>query len=131
MFEKLISKSGGDLFKHLSVPLLQERKSYLEYLEQKGATRMTLRFYAMAMFYFVLISGIKSKRMVSEAEVQKVVDVYMSWRPDVKHHETKRSSFHNRIRRWLLHFDMLEVVKEDFYGKSQIDSFCGYLLNVN
>ena len=130
MFETFISNLKGDLFIHLSAPLLQERRSYLEYLHGKGARVQTLQYYAMAMLRFVQISGIQSKRIVSEVEVEKVVDIYMSWNPTVKYSHEKRIAFSNRIKRWLSHNGMMEVPLNNYYGKQFVDAYCNFLSNV-
>lgn len=129
MFETFIGNFRGDLLKHLSAPLLSERRSYLEHLHKNGATVSTLRSYAMAMLHFVRISGIQCKRNVSESEVNEVVDTYMSWK-DTKYQERKRSVFRYRIRLWLKYAGMLYTPQEGYYGKEYVESYCSYLLEV-
>lgn len=130
MFEIFITNYRGDLTKHLSAPLLQERRSYLEHLHQRGATKSTLQSYAMAMLYFVQISSIQTKRSVSEAEIEEFVETYMNRSPKTVHSKKKRLMVRYRVRQWLTFCGMYRASSDTFYGKEFVESYCNYLFEV-
>lgn len=130
MFEKIFTNASGALMRQLVVPLVEERRQYLEYLHSKGATTIVLQFYAHAMWYFVIISGIRSPRMVSIEEIENATKVYMSYGKEIKCTMEKERSFRNRIKNWLSFCGMLENATPKYYGQEMVQQYCNYLIDL-
>lgn len=117
MFD-IINKRPCYRKKHLTAPLLEERVTYLKYLDNKGRSIYTIQHAANYLLRIIKLLKLKTKRIVKREEVEKAANIYA--KAQCNHPQKQKlflikskNSFIQHAINWLKMIDCLETPPEN------------------
>lgn len=116
--------------RYLSYPLLEERDSYLQMWEAKGAVVQTLRSIAAYQLHLIDYLHVEDGRMVSETEIQKTADLWMTIQKSGKKNssgEYARKRFISYCSGWLSYMGKLIHEDNGFPFKRYVVEYINWL----
>lgn len=130
LINKLFSR-GFAKRRYLTSPLLNERLSYLEYWESKGAVPTTLRKIANYQLHLIEYLSLDTPRLIEEQEIFDAAEAWTITEIASLHKKSgskgSKASFLNLAKGWLTYLKLLNVEERSFLHQDYVNAYLMWL----